>query len=470
MLVDPGTYVGSLRFNGKAVFLRSTSGAPSTVIVGNGGTAVDIGPGGELTGFTITGGQGDFGCGTEVHGVGTRIARNIYESNQPGGLTFATIWGNTSSPVIEGNRFHNNGCDQQHLSAVITFVNTSSPRIINNLFVDNPCRGINMTLPEGNQPQVINNTLVGNRAAIHVDGRIPTSLQVFRNNVIVGNQIGLEVVFGSGYPTWDHNLVYDNVTNYVDIPDQTGISGNLSVDPAFANRPGRDLHLTMHSPAVDAGSPVLAPDMDFDGLPRPIDGNSDGQPVVDMGAYELGLPTPVVAALVEASVGPAGVTLIWHLPAESGPVTLYRRQSTEDWTALSLLDRDGTGRVSYQDRAVLPGASYRYRLGIVGGDGETMTPEVEVLVPVFAIALHGTVPNPSSGRPLMASFTLASGDDATLELFDVAGRQIARREVGSLGTGYHVVPMVSGLDPGVYLVRLTQGPKSIQRKAVVTGP
>lgn len=470
VLVDPGTYPGSLRFQGKAVLVRSTSGAASTVIVGNGGTAVDIGPGGELTGFTITGGHGTFGCGTEVHGIGTRIAHNIYDSNEPGGATFSTIWGNVSSPVIEGNLFRNNGCDQQHLSAVITFVNDSSPRIINNVFVDNPCRGINMTLPTGTRPQVINNTLVGNRAAIHVDGRVPTDLQVFRNNVIVGNQIGLEVVFGSGYPTWDHNLVYDNGTNYADIPDQTGIEGNLSVDPLFADRAGRDLHLALGSPAVDTGSPGNAPDMDFDGLPRPIDGDADGQHEFDMGAFELDLPTPVVATLVEATVGPSGVALIWQVPIGSGAVTLYRRQPSEMWSALTVLGRDGTDRVSYLDRAVRPGARYGYRLGIAGADGETMTPEVDVFVPVTAIALEGARPNPSTGRPLMMSFTLPSGEEASLELFDIGGRLLARRDVGFLGPGSHVVPIGSGLEPGVYLVRLSQGPTSLRRKAVVTGP
>ena len=467
ILVDPGTYPGSLRFNFKAVFLRSTSGAAATVVVGNGGTVVDIGPGGEISGFTITGGEGTFGCGTEVHGVGTRIARNIYDSNQPGGATFATIWGNVSSPVIEGNLFRNNGCDEQHLSAVITFVNDSSPRIINNVFVDNPCRGINMTLPTGPAPQIINNTLVGNRAAIHVDVRVPTELQVFRNNVIVGNAIGLECVFGGDFPIWDHNLVYDNGVNYTGIPDQTGVAGNLSVDPAFADRPGRDLHLTMGSPAVDVGAAALAPDMDFDGLPRPIDGDADGQLEFDMGAFELGLPTPVVAALVEATVGPSGVTLVWHVPMESGPVTLYRREAPGDWGALSSLERDGTGRVSYLDRDVRVGARYGYRVGILARDGETLTPEVEVLVPAPAIALEGARPNPSTGRPLMVSFNLATEAVASLELFDVGGRLLARRAVGSLGAGFHAVPLGSRLDPGIYLIRLSQGATIIQRKAVV---
>ena len=64
--------------------------------------------------------------------------------------------------------------------------------------------------------------------------------------------------------------------------------------PQFAG-PG-DYHLPAASPAIDSGDPltVTLPTEDFDGAPRPADGNADGTARRDIGAFERQLPaTPV---------------------------------------------------------------------------------------------------------------------------------------------------------------------------------
>jgi len=61
--------------------------------------------------------------------------------------------------------------------------------------------------------------------------------------------------------------------------------------PQFAG--AGDYHLPLGSPAIDSGDPltVTLPTEDFDGAPRPVDGNGDGEARRDMGAYEYQPPT-----------------------------------------------------------------------------------------------------------------------------------------------------------------------------------
>ncbi len=148
--VSPGSYVGSLQFQGKDLRIESTEGPEVTTIQGNGGTAVDIGPSAALVGFTVTGGANYFGGGMAVHGEGTLIKGNIFERNlQFSGGFGAAIAVNNASPIIERNvfRFNSAGGDTQYLTGTIGLINFSSPRIINNLFYDNDCRALNITVP-----------------------------------------------------------------------------------------------------------------------------------------------------------------------------------------------------------------------------------------------------------------------------------------------------------------------------------
>jgi hypothetical protein len=332
VLVSPATYSENISFNGKDVTVKSTSGPASTTLDAHGSTGVQIGPGGTLEGFTVENGAAFFGAGMAVSGNGSLIRGNIFQNNmQFGGGFGAAIAGNFSSPTIEENLFRHNSCDAQFISGVVAFVNFSSPVIQNNVFADNPCRAINMTLPSGSAPVVIDNTIVRNAAGVRVDGRIPSADQVYRNNVIVANDVGLVVDFGNP-PTWDHNLVYGNGTNYGGIADQTGLNGNISADPLFVNSVAGDFHLQAGSPAIDAGSNALAPLGDFDGVTRPQDGNGDGVAVFDIGAFEFVNPVLQVSIDIKPGETPNPIQ-----PASNGtiPVGIV---STTKFSAASQVD------------------------------------------------------------------------------------------------------------------------------------
>jgi hypothetical protein len=295
ILVSPGTYFENIDYQGKAILLRGMGGPAQTIIDGS-----NIGPvvtfqSGEtaqstLTGFTIQHGNAAFGAGVTLSFASATIAGNVFRNNaqQAGGFG-AAIGGNGSSPIIERNTFQRNTCDAQFLSGVVSFVNSSSPLIINNIFQRNLCRAINMTLPEGNEPEIANNTIVQNSVGVRIDARVPTSTQLYANNIIVGNDVGLQVDFlnPGNEPTWMNNLVFNNTTNYLGIADQTGLNGNVSVDPQFISN--KNVQLRPTSPAIDAGTlsvPGLPP-TDFAGNERVVDGDGDGTALPDIGAFEF---------------------------------------------------------------------------------------------------------------------------------------------------------------------------------------
>jgi hypothetical protein len=102
----------------------------------------------------------------------------------------------------------------------------------------------------------------------------------------------------------------------------------------------------------------------------------------------------------------------------------------------------------------------------------TLTPPTEDVPGTAAppgLELAGAQPNPSRDRRLHVQFALPTADPARLELFDVSGRRLAAREVGAMGPGRHALDMGERvrLDPGLYLLRLTQAGVSRTARAVV---
>ena len=86
-----------------------------------------------------------------------------------------------------------------------------------------------------------------------------------------------------------------------------------------------------------------------------------------------------------------------------------------------------------------------------------------------ALALESVRPNPSRGRHLAVTFSLAGDEPAKLELIDVCGRRVASDDLGNLGRGQHVIDLEldRGLAPGLYLVRLAQGARTQWMRATV---
>jgi hypothetical protein len=96
------------------------------------------------------------------------------------------------------------------------------------------------------------------------------------------------------------------------------------------------------------------------------------------------------------------------------------------------------------------------------------TTAVPVVPTAAGLNLSGPWPHPARDH-FTVSFSLPSAVPASLELLDLAGRLVERRDVGSLGPGSHQITLGGSrrLSPGVYLVRLSQGAESTSAKAVL---
>jgi hypothetical protein len=178
---------------------------------------------------------------------------------------------------------------------------------------------------------------------------------------------------------------------------------------------------------------------------------------------------PALVSLVDAEVDGDHVRLTWYVAgAASFSATVERRREVGDWEPVASVFADGTGRLLYEDRAVTAGARYAYRLVYQDGARWVASVETWVTVPALRFALLGIAPNPSAGDPEV-SFALASAEPGTLDVFDAAGRRVASREVGALGSGTHAIRFgrEARLPVGVYTVRLRQGGLGATRRAVV---
>lgn len=233
------------------------------------------------------------------------------------------------------------------------------------------------------------------------------------------------------------------------------------------------------------GDGTFATKIDFGTLDRPYsvavaDLNNDRKPDLALasggGNVQLllntsgNVPTPTMLSLVDANADPHHVELSWYGASQAGAsATVYRQAEETAWTEVASIAADGTGRFRFEDLNVRPGARYGYRLGVRAGGSEQFYGETSITVPSeWLLALALLAPHPAADR-LAIAITLASAAPARLEVVDVAGRIVGRRDVGSLWAGQHVVTFTEAAQwrPGIYLLRLTQGPRSLTARACI---
>ena len=176
-----------------------------------------------------------------------------------------------------------------------------SAEIANNLITKMSGYGIrslpDSTVASGLDNIIANNTLVENVIGISLEGTVNASTtRLNNNNVVRGTGIAIERVNSAPLVT-NNNNVFDYPNLYSGFsPD----ANSISVSPSFvADFPAADpiFRLDSGSPLIDLGRCDLAPNapqsmgglkVDIDGIPRPFDGDFDGNSGCDIGAFEFG--------------------------------------------------------------------------------------------------------------------------------------------------------------------------------------
>ena len=238
VLVQPGTYLENINFNGNNIVLESQHGAVSTIIIpANSGIPVawfhsGENPTGKLIGFTLKDGANIRGSALRFHSSHPTIENCIITAST-GESAISYYY---SGAVLKNCLIHGNSST----SPFYFDESDSYPQIINCTIANNDGYGAGYTSPA------------------------MTKAPKFKNCIIFGNSLG----GAFGYFSITYSLVEGGYTG----------TGNIDDDPFFVGE--SDYHLTPISPCRDRGTSSGAPPTDIAGVSRP---KGFGY---DMGAYE----------------------------------------------------------------------------------------------------------------------------------------------------------------------------------------
>jgi len=181
--------------------------------------------------------------------------------------------------------------------------------------------------------------------------------------------------------------------------------------------------------------------------------------------------TPALATLIESTVTSEQVALTWFVTSFENPAfEIERRENMGAWTTAGGAVADGTGRVTFVDRAVLPGQSLSYRLAQTTAQGRVTQGEKSVVIPAaasaskFALAVRA-----STGGDLSTDFVLPRAGAVRFDVVTATGRRVYSWDAGVQDAGRHTLslPGSARLPGGFYLVRARHDGADATAKAIV---
>lgn len=228
------------------------------------------------------------------------------------------------------------------------------------------------------------------------------------------------------------------------------------------------------SPGADSllialeGLPLVLPEVQ-QGYQDLIDCLSEINAGVGIGPTCASGPTPALVALVSAEAVAGRVALRWYSADAGLAASVERRAGDGPWATIGRVVADGGGHLVFDDRDVVAGGRYAYRLAVASGGSVEYLGEAWVVVPADAgLAFFGARTGAPDGR-LRVDFSLATHEPARIELVDIAGRRLILRDLVGLPPGHHALTLdeSASLPAGLYLVRLSQGGRRVSGKAAL---
>jgi len=287
VLVQPGTYVENINFNGKNIVLGSlflttqdTSYITTTIIDGNqSGSVVTFWTNETrdaiLMGFTITNGNTWNGAGIRCASSPT-LSDLIIHNNDGGGGNGGGIFID-GYPVLKNLRITNNiNC---WFGGGINVTSGGDADILNCLIANNSAEvhGAGIYSISDNEITVINSTIADNQGVGIYFHDYVDSIKVI-NSILAGNQTDIRIPESA---TADiRHCLFEQVIGGV---------GNINADPRFIDSQNMNFRLSGYSLCIGAGLDMpIVPSHDIDGNARPNPAGSNP----DMGAFENQFATP----------------------------------------------------------------------------------------------------------------------------------------------------------------------------------
>ena len=316
VLVQPGTYVENINYNGKLITVASlylttadTSYISSTIIDGNSSGSVVTFTSGEdstavLCGFTITngsysGGGGIYCSNASPSLINLMISGNSSQSSSGGGIHCR----NNSNPSLENVIISNNTA--QYGGGI--YCHSSSPSFKYVTILGNTAeRAGGIYCQSNSNPNLEYVTISGNTATVDYGGGIFCMFDSSPSLEYVTISDNYANTFGGGiscylncFPSLTNVTITDNIASdgggiycynsivyltnsiswndepeefyfhsgqvnatYSDIQSGYVGTGNISSDPLFINPSSGDYHLQLTSPCIDIGDPTFPLDPD----------------------------------------------------------------------------------------------------------------------------------------------------------------------------------------------------------------
>jgi hypothetical protein len=384
VLVNNGTYAVTARtLINKRLGVASVNGPEVTIVQGDGNSdrifKIDAKNGlVTLAGFTVTGGAQSAGAGIQAEGAGPIVIAGCIVSNNVatgngGGLDLKETGGDTTDITVRNCLVIDNGAklgagirakidgDSNGIIRIedCTVIGNTSTDDGGGLWCDADTGAVHVV-----RTVIYDNSAVDNGGGIRLRDNATLSDSLVAGNTAKrgggadmagsGGNVIVNVTLVGNHATdkggglWNalayNSIIYDNtassdpnLNNNTEAynscsPDLTGgVDGNITNAPLFVDALNGNFRLQLASPCIDTGTNgVVVSTNDLDKAERVADGDFDGTPVVDMGAYEL----QVIPVWVDIKPGDPGELKPINLKAKGRiPLAVL---STDEFDALTI--------------------------------------------------------------------------------------------------------------------------------------